>query len=135
MIDSPVPVYVAGAVACASTAWFLWRRLKSESFPLPPSPRRWPVIGHLLSMPAKDEHLGFIELGEKLNSDIIWLETFGMKIVVLNSYEDAVNLLDKRSVIYSDRVCPMMLKDPSFGQNVLARFYPFPKLQRKMEKK
>ncbi|QRV88345.1 cytochrome P450 family protein [Ceratobasidium sp. AG-Ba] len=113
MIDSPAPVYVAGAVACASSAWFVWRRLKSESFPLPPSPRRWPVIGHLLSMPTKDEHLGFIELGKKLNSDIIWLETFGMNIIVLNSYEDAANLLDKRSLIYSDRVCPMMLKDPS----------------------
>ncbi|KAG9084682.1 hypothetical protein FRC06_003943, partial [Ceratobasidium sp. 370] len=67
----------------------------------------------MLSMPTEDEHLGFMELGKLLKSDIIWLSAFGTNMIVLNSSEDAFNLLEKRSGIYSDRVCPNMLKEPS----------------------
>ena len=37
------------------------------------------------------------------DSDIIHVNALGTSIVVLNSYEVAVNLLDKRSGIYSSR--------------------------------
>lgn len=41
------------------------------------------------------------------------LKIFGKVIVVLNSAEDAVNLFEKRSGLYSDRTCPTMISDPS----------------------
>ena len=37
------------------------------------------------------------------DSDIIYANAAGMSIVILNSYEAAVELLDKRSNIYSSR--------------------------------
>jgi len=37
------------------------------------------------------------------DSDIIHVNALGRSIVILNSYEVAVNLLDKRSSIYSSR--------------------------------
>ncbi|QRV73542.1 cytochrome P450 family protein [Ceratobasidium sp. AG-Ba] len=64
-------------------------------------------------MPTENEHVGFMQLSEQLNSDIISLRMFGTTIVVLNSSEDAVNLLEKKSGVYSDRVCPVMLREPS----------------------
>ncbi|KAF8596400.1 cytochrome P450 [Ceratobasidium sp. AG-I] len=64
-------------------------------------------------MPTKFEHLGFIEIGRKLGRNMFSLTTFGTTIVVLNKTEDVINLLEKRSAIYSDRVCPRMLAEPS----------------------
>ncbi|KAG9091481.1 hypothetical protein FS749_016515 [Ceratobasidium sp. UAMH 11750] len=106
---------LAALSATAGTlgAYILWRNRATDTHPLPPSPTYWPLIGNILSMPTKDEHLGFIELGKQLNSDIFSLSMFGALIIVLNSSEDAINLLEKRSGIYSDRVCPTMLKEPS----------------------
>ena len=38
-----------------------------------------------------------------IDSDIIRLNTLGMNIIVLDTFEVASDLLDKRSAIYSDR--------------------------------
>ncbi|QRV88350.1 cytochrome P450 family protein [Ceratobasidium sp. AG-Ba] len=80
---------------------------------LPPSPMWLPFIGHLLSLPSRDEHAGFLEMSQRLGSSIFSLRIFGTSVIVLNSLEDVVNLLDKRSSIYSDRICPPMLAEPS----------------------
>ena len=44
-----------------------------------------------------------IHLMPCIDSDIIHVNALGTSIVILNSYEVAVNLLDKRSGIYSSR--------------------------------
>jgi hypothetical protein len=44
-----------------------------------------------------------IHLTPRTDSDIIHVNALGTSIVILNSYEAAVNLLDKRSSIYSSR--------------------------------
>ncbi|CAE6414823.1 unnamed protein product [Rhizoctonia solani] len=80
---------------------------------LPPSPKPEPVIGNLRSIPNGHEHLGFMELGKKLGTKMFSLSMFGTTLIVLNDREDAVNLFDKRSGIYSDRNCPRMIREPS----------------------
>ncbi|KAH7335760.1 cytochrome P450 [Rhizoctonia solani] len=77
----------------------------------PPSPMSLPLIGSLFSLPSGPEHIMYMELGKQLKSDIIYLDLFGNEIVVLNSSEAASDLLEKRSASYSDRFCPLMLKD------------------------
>ncbi|QRV89942.1 cytochrome P450 family protein [Ceratobasidium sp. AG-Ba] len=89
-----------------------WYGHKSSA-PLPPSPWSYPLIGNLLSIPSKDEHLGFAEIGKQLGTNIFSLSTLGTVIIVLNDMEDAVNLLEKRSSIYSDRPRIPMLVEPS----------------------
>ena len=42
---------------------------------------------------------------ELLDSDVVYLNFFGADNIILNSNEAISDLLDKRSVIYSDRVC------------------------------
>ncbi|CAE6495241.1 unnamed protein product [Rhizoctonia solani] len=64
-------------------------------------------------MPQSNEHIGFIELGKQLNADMFSLEVLGTVIIVLNSFEDAINLLEKRGGIYSDRAVPPMISEPS----------------------
>jgi hypothetical protein len=68
MRDSSTLLVGLGAGASVITAYKLWQRYASPQFPLPPSPKYYPLIGNLLSMPQNNEHLGFIELGKQLNS-------------------------------------------------------------------
>ncbi|KEP48417.1 cytochrome P450 family protein [Rhizoctonia solani 123E] len=89
-----------------------WKRSHSL-LPLPPGPPSYPLIEQLLSMPLSSEHTVFDKQGKDIKSDIISLSMLGNTIVVLNSSQAAIDLLEKKSSIYSDRVCPPMILDPT----------------------
>ncbi|KAG5638040.1 hypothetical protein H0H81_002160 [Sphagnurus paluster] len=66
---------------------------KRSGPPLPPGPPADPIIGHVRKMPT-----------EKLENTLYeWGKVYGRPVVVLNSAEAAIDLLDKRSANYSDR--------------------------------
>ncbi|EEB92377.1 hypothetical protein MPER_09122, partial [Moniliophthora perniciosa FA553] len=94
---------------CGALALYVLTRLFSSKppLPLPPGPKRQPLIGNLLDMPSEKEWLTFAKWGE-LYGDISSVTVFGQNIVVLNSAKLAVDMLDKQGAIYSDRpVIPM----------------------------
>ncbi|CAE6351962.1 unnamed protein product [Rhizoctonia solani] len=91
----------------------LYKDSRTHELSLPSSPKSYPLIGNLLSLPSGHEHLGFMKLGEELENKIISLNVFGTTIVILNDRKDAENLLDKRSRVYSDRSCPPLVQEPS----------------------
>ncbi|PPR01578.1 hypothetical protein CVT24_005869 [Panaeolus cyanescens] len=70
--------------------------------PLPPGPKAWPIIGNFLDMPSSQEWLTFTKWAEKYG-DIVSVSVMGQRIIILNSSEAAINLLDKKSSIYSGR--------------------------------
>ncbi|KAH7335720.1 hypothetical protein B0J17DRAFT_629960 [Rhizoctonia solani] len=78
----------------------------------PPSPKSYPFIGSLLSIPSGPEHLAFVKLGKQLNPDIVSLSLFGTDYVVLNSAKAPMETLAKFSAIYSDQTFPPMMNDP-----------------------
>ncbi|KAJ6527869.1 cytochrome P450 [Mycena vulgaris] len=65
--------------------------------PLPPGPRKLPLVGNLFSMPLHSEW------------ETYW-NAMRTSIVLLSSLEAAEDLLDKRSAIYSDRPRGHMLE-------------------------
>lgn len=90
--------------------------------PLPPGPPRLPLIGNVLDMPSEKAWPKFSEWGKqwgiKLTSnhrklealthitnigDIVSLDLLGQPLIILNSFEDAKELMDKRGSKYSDR--------------------------------
>jgi len=73
-----------------------------NALPYPPGPRGVPIIGSMLSMPKSHLWLKALEWGETYG-DMVFLECFGTPMLFLNSYEDANELLDKRSAKYSSR--------------------------------
>ncbi|CAE7210616.1 unnamed protein product, partial [Rhizoctonia solani] len=110
------PLLIGLTVASSLLAYKLYKDTQRNQLSLPPSPRSYPLIGHLLSIPTEFEHIGFMRLGEQLESKIFSLSAFGTTIVVLNDRDDAVNLFDKRSGSYSDRTNSTMVQEPSlFG--------------------
>ena len=88
---------------------------------LPPGPRKYPLIGSLLSMPTTREWEAFAKWGQEYSpwwietlilrfylmvcadSYIIHVKALGTSIIILNSYEVATDLLDRRSSNYSSR--------------------------------
>ncbi|KAH6919288.1 cytochrome P450 [Coprinopsis sp. MPI-PUGE-AT-0042] len=78
------------------------RRRNPRSLPLPPGPTRLPLIGSLLQIP-QEKPWEVYDAWRKEYGDIIYMEALGQPILVLNSPEDCINLMEKRAVNYSDR--------------------------------
>nr|BAK09388.1 cytochrome P450 [Postia placenta] len=78
----------------------LGRRL--HRFPMPPGPRRVPIIGNALQMPREREWVKFAEWA-KAYGGIVHLSVFSTHFIVLSDAGIISELLEKRSAIYSDR--------------------------------
>ncbi|TFK46242.1 cytochrome P450 [Heliocybe sulcata] len=90
------------ALAVAAVSYALIRLLGRRRPPYLPGPTPLPVLGNLLQMPTEREWLVFTEWA-KTYGDCIHLKVLGQSIVVLNSFEAASDLLEKRSAMYSSR--------------------------------
>ncbi|KAI0777247.1 CyP450 monooxygenase [Trametes elegans] len=94
-------------LSCA--LWGFVRVIRKPSLPLPPGPRRLPIIGNALDIPTQNAGARFRELN-KTHGDLVYLDAAGQPMLVLGSHEAAVELLEKRSTIYSDRVYSPMVE-------------------------
>ncbi|KAJ7873152.1 cytochrome P450 [Mycena leptocephala] len=113
-------------IICATISLVIYcLRLRRKRLPLPPGPRKLPLVGNLFDLPSTFEWETYMEWSKQYStsyqySDIIHLNVAGTSVIVLSSLEAAVNLLEKRSAIYSDRArFPMVVElmgwDFNFG--------------------
>ncbi|KAG0700131.1 cytochrome P450 [Suillus ampliporus] len=80
---------------------------KKNPAPYPPGPPGRILVGNVPDMPHIKPWLTFTEWGKKYG-DISHVEVLGQHIIVLNSLKIAMDMLDKKSSVYSDRpVFPM----------------------------
>ncbi|KAI0800105.1 cytochrome P450 [Fomes fomentarius] len=82
--------------------------------PLPPGPRPLPIVGNFFDTPTKDMEHAFYELNKRYG-DIVYLNTFGQSMIVLGTHEAALDLLEKRSSNYSDRLDSVMVSLTGLG--------------------
>ncbi|KAF8810262.1 cytochrome P450 [Phlegmacium glaucopus] len=73
-----------------------------RSIPLPPGPSKLPLLDNLLDLPTDKAWVTFSDWGKKWG-DIVSISALGQHIVILNSARVALEMLDKKSAIYSDR--------------------------------
>jgi len=113
---------------CLSISFFLFALyfyLKKanpySSLPLPPGPKGWPIIGNALDMPTEYEWKTYHEWCKKFGAfcfwfaiildtdnalkgtDILHVPVLGTNIIVLDTTEAVMELMERRSSIYSDR--------------------------------
>ncbi|KAJ6561174.1 cytochrome P450 [Mycena vulgaris] len=75
--------------------------------PPPPGPKPLPFLGNLLDMPSQKEWITFSRWGETYG-DISSVSVFGQQLTILNGVQVAIDILDKKSAISSDRpILPM----------------------------
>ncbi|EKM60777.1 uncharacterized protein PHACADRAFT_133539 [Phanerochaete carnosa HHB-10118-sp] len=93
------------AIVLLSASFILlahWLATKTRSHHYPPGPKPLPILGNLLNAPSKQQWKTYAAW-KILYGDTISFTILGQRIVVLNSLEAAIDLLEKKSAIYSDR--------------------------------
>ncbi|CAE6440662.1 unnamed protein product [Rhizoctonia solani] len=107
-----IQVAITSAILCVvSTFAYKWQ-YKKQRPPLPPSPKGDPIIGHLRCMPTEYEEVAYKAWADELGSSVVSVNLLGQVIVVLNTAEDANELLVKRALHYSNRFQIPMMSSP-----------------------
>ena len=102
--------------------YFYYKHYKRSSLPLPPGPKKHPLLGNLLDLPTSHQWLKYVEWGKQfsmfplafhlpnmlieltvIDSNIIHAYAVGTNLIIVNSFDVATELGDKRSAIYSSR--------------------------------
>ncbi|KAJ7090364.1 cytochrome P450 [Mycena belliarum] len=102
MSESLNYLYGLGGGTLLFALYSYWSK-PSRTLPLPPGPRKLPIVGNLFDMPPTFEWLTYMEWAKKYNSDVLHLNVAGTSIIILSSAEAANELLEKRAGLYSDR--------------------------------
>ncbi|KAI0354238.1 CyP450 monooxygenase [Trametes cingulata] len=105
MTISPFPKYADPTLELVAVllALVVLRVIQSWSRrPLPPGPRGLPLVGNAYDIPQKKSWLVYRDLAAQYG-DVVALHAFGQTLVIVSSVKAAVDLLEKRSAIYSDR--------------------------------
>lgn len=93
-----------------------------------PGPRGWPILGNIFDIPTEYQWKTFAQWGEKYGKPtahpsctppklvpptppgpLTSVSVLGQRIVIINSAQVAVELLDRKSLIYSDRPRMVMI--------------------------
>ncbi|KIM45541.1 hypothetical protein M413DRAFT_442214 [Hebeloma cylindrosporum] len=94
----------AGLVAIIAMRMIAARLRRPKYLPGPP---RLPFVGNLFQMPESEAWVTYRKWAETYG-DATYLEILGSPLVILNTYDACVEILEKRSDIYSDRPVGIM---------------------------
>ena len=88
-------------------AFALYTRRRRPSHPYPPGPKGKPLVGNVSDMPKQHPWLAFFKFGKEYGP-LVYLNVMGQPVLVINDHKTAVDLLEKRWSIYSDRYHSVM---------------------------
>jgi len=112
------PVAAASLIAVLTAYLGLTWRKRPEF----PGPKGYPIIGNALDFPTSPEWKGLSQLAKEhgtslseppwshtesfdgLGTDVLYLDVIGMDMLIVNSVDAAIDLFEKKSSTYADRV-------------------------------
>ena len=133
----PVRLAAATTLVCL-LLWLLTQLTKKASRKLPPGPKGLPLIGDLrraadhgwLFSPKRKNEYGEMDRcfqakdTDTVGGEMMYVSALGQGILVLNSWRVAVDLLEKRSNIYSDRPHNIVMCD-YMSEGLSVAFTPY----------
>ncbi|KXN85117.1 O-methylsterigmatocystin oxidoreductase [Leucoagaricus sp. SymC.cos] len=109
---------------CSLLCHLLWklylrRRDNPRGLPYPPGPKPLPLIGNLFDFARENESAAYLGMAHKYG-DLVFLSALGINVLIVNDFQTANELFEKRSSNYSDRhespmINHLMGWDWSFG--------------------
>ncbi|KAJ7456964.1 cytochrome P450 [Mycena latifolia] len=88
------------------------RKHNPNNLPLPPGPPPSFLVGNLRDLPkTPHEWSKFAKMSEQYDSDVVFLRVLGTPVLCINSAQAASDLLDRQSVVFSDRPRLPLLKE------------------------
>ncbi|TFK67280.1 cytochrome P450 [Pluteus cervinus] len=109
----------------------LVRSRSRKGYGMPPGPKGLPILGNIFQLPPL-QFLRFTEWKEQFGP-IFSLNLAGQPVIVINSLEAAVDLLERRSSIYSDRPRVIVANEILSGEFMLP-LIPYGSLWKKFRK-
>jgi hypothetical protein len=113
---------IIALIAWRVRSWYVVKK-KSNGFSFPPGPAAEPILGHLRIIPAENPEYYYQRLSKELNSDILSFSVLGQRVIVLNSVEAAVDLLDKRGAKYCDRPRFVLFEQMGWRGTLTVNYY------------
>ncbi|KAJ7648324.1 cytochrome P450 [Mycena polygramma] len=101
---------LSGVLVVYLVSYILSLRRHSR-LPLPPGPKKLPLIGNLLDFPKTRQWETFKKWSKIYESDILHLDASGTSIIILSSARAVHDLLEQRSSVYSNRPRLPMLNE------------------------
>ncbi|KIK92994.1 hypothetical protein PAXRUDRAFT_12903 [Paxillus rubicundulus Ve08.2h10] len=102
------------------------RRLKRQNlpspYPLPPGPPPLPVVGNMHDINVKAPWLTYSKWS-KMYGDLVYARLFDKDIIIISSRKIAKDLLEDRSINYSDR--PNIITNELFGVAFNTAYLPY----------
>ncbi|KAF8552975.1 cytochrome P450 [Imleria badia] len=101
---------------------FIQGKLERKGLPLPPGPTAVPILGNILSVDRESPWKTYTEW-HSVYGEIFYHRLLDQDVVVLGSQSVAVQLLEKRSRLYSDR--PFVATLEPYGMDCIFAFTPY----------
>ncbi|KAI5120028.1 hypothetical protein M0805_004657 [Coniferiporia weirii] len=102
-------VLALDVAACAYASYYLgswlsslWRKSNPGKLPYPPGPKGWPLVGNIFNIPDVGELEQAREWAQQYG-DVAFFKALGKTYLLVNTYDAAVELFEKRGSNYSSR--------------------------------
>ncbi|KAH9943944.1 cytochrome P450 [Amylocystis lapponica] len=113
------PPFAVISLVLALLTLCIYRIFAYRQLPLPPGPKPIFFLGNVHQLPRSEPWLTFAQWSHTYGP-MVFFRVFRRKVMVLNSLQAAIDLLDNRSSIYSDR--PVLYSGRGLDNRKLAVF-------------